>query len=156
MNTETSNAKARAAAPVGEPGAIASGPSAHPNPVKPPNDSRCQHRFANGKRCRLPGLPSQSGLCLRHFKAKVAAGLPLTPSPSDFEDLSPELFPELAGPGSAMPLNKFLTRLLVLVIQGRITPRRAGVLCYLANQLLQTSSRSSPKSGASPRSPCSI
>ena len=39
---------------------------------------RCLHRFANGKRCRQPGLESQSGLCSHHFRlSSVARGLPV-------------------------------------------------------------------------------
>ena len=39
---------------------------------------RCLHRFANGKRCRKPGLEPQSGLCSHHFRlSSVARGLPV-------------------------------------------------------------------------------
>ncbi len=106
------------------------------------DSSRCHHRYPNGKRCRLPAAPSQSGLCALHFRFPAPAGLALLPSPSDFEDLSADLLPESEG---STPISKFLSRLLVLVTKGRITPRRAAVLAYLTNQLAH-----SPRSAAAP------
>src|SRR5712692_12002380 len=59
--------------------------------VTPQSDSlRCRHHFSNGKRCRLPGLASQSGLCSRHFLPLVAAS---PQYPNDFTDLSEDLLP---------------------------------------------------------------
>jgi hypothetical protein len=104
----------------------------------PPPDSRYQHRYDNGKRCRLPGLESQSGLCFRHFRLKVAAALP--PSLSDSDDLSADLLPELSEFSSGDDILKFLARLLVLVTKGRVSPRRASVLAYITNQLLHSHS----------------
>jgi hypothetical protein len=110
---------------------------AHTAPAKD-DSSRCQHRYENGTRCRTPGLPSQSGLCIRHFNLKVASGLPLVPEPSDFEDLSADLLPELSDFDAALRVNQFLSRLLVLVTKGRVTPRRAAVMAYITNQLLHS------------------
>src|SRR6266849_2848586 len=39
---------------------------------------------------------------------------------------------------SALDINKFLARLVVLVTKGRISPRRASVLAYITNQLLHS------------------
>ena len=103
-----------------------------------PTTSRCHYRYPNGRRCTLPGLPACSGLCLRHYNRQVAAGLPLVPSPNDFTDLSADL---LSGPSefcSGDDLRQFLARLLVLVTKGGISPRRAAVLAYIANQLLHS------------------
>jgi hypothetical protein len=102
------------------------------------NPSRCQHGYENGTLCRTPGLPSQSGLCIRHFNLKVASGLPLVPTPSDFEDLSADLLPELSDFDAALSVNQFLSRLLVLVTKGRVTPRRAAVMAYITNQILHS------------------
>src|SRR5215470_6132030 len=99
----------------------------------PTVSSRCAHRFSNGKRCRLPGLESQSGLCPNHFRLSQAGVSPS--SSADSSDLSPELLPELLESSSAVDLRKFLSRLLVLVAQGRISSRRAAVLSYITNQL---------------------
>src|SRR5712692_4631851 len=58
-----------------------------------------------------------------HFRLS-AAGASGRQSPSDSLDLSADLLPELSGSGVRADLRQFLTRLLVLVTQGRVTPRR--------------------------------
>jgi hypothetical protein len=104
--------------------------------LTPQSDSlRCRHRFSNGKRCRLPGLASQSGLCSRHFLPLVAAP---APAQSDSEDLSADLLPELSEFTSGVDIRQFLAHLLILVTRGRISSRRAAVLAYITNQLLHS------------------
>jgi hypothetical protein len=39
---------------------------------------------------------------------------------------------------SAIPINDFLARLLLLLAQQKISPRRAAVLAYITKQLLRT------------------
>ena len=114
------------------------------------DSSRCQHRYCNGKRCRLSGSESQLGLCSHHFRLS-AAGASGRQAPSDSLDLSADLLPELSGSGVRADLRQFLTRLLVT--QGRVTPRRATVLAYITNQLLH--SRRAPTSGTRPATPSS-
>jgi len=46
-------------------------------------------------------------------------------------NLSSELLPELSEFNSAVDINQFLARLLVLVAKGRVSPRRASVLAYV-------------------------
>ena len=101
-----------------------------------PDVPRCQHFYPNGVQCRFRGPQLQSGLCLRHFREKFAAVLP--PSPSDSEDLSADLLPELNEFSSGEDIQKFLARLVVQVTKGRVSPRRAAVLGYLTNQLLHS------------------
>ena len=105
--------------------------AANPSPVS----SRCLHRFSNGKRCRRPGLESQSGLCSYHFHLKSLA---LPPSPNDSTDLSEDLLPGHPQFSSAEDLREFLSRLLILMTKGRVSPRRAAVLAYITNQLLNS------------------
>jgi hypothetical protein len=97
--------------------------------------SRCHHRFPNGKRCRLPGLDSQLGLCLRHFTLSAAADVARKHAHDDSEDFSPELLGSPSELASTIEVKTFLSRLLVLVTSGRISPRRAAVLVYITNQL---------------------
>jgi len=97
--------------------------------------SRCHHRFPNGKRCRLPGLDSQLGLCLRHFTLSAAAGLARKNAHDDSEDFSAELLGHPSELASTLEVKHFLSRLLRLVTSGRISPRRAAVLVYITNQL---------------------
>jgi hypothetical protein len=100
--------------------------------------TRCQHRFANGKRCRNSASQSHFGLCLHHFTVSAAMGASQQLSQNDSTDFSAELIGELTDFESAVAINKFLTNLLTLVSKGRISPRRAAVLAYITNQLLHT------------------
>ena len=102
------------------------------------DSSRCQHRFPNGKRCRLDGSNSHFGLCLHHFTLSAALGASRQQSQSDSVDLSTDLLGQLSEFKCAPDINQFLARLLILVTQGRITPRRASVLAYITNQLLHS------------------
>ena len=103
-----------------------------PTDVKTPelcHPSRfCSHRTRTGRRCRLP-VSENSALCFRH------AGLRETPS-SDADLAS--AFSELGDFRSAVTINEFLSKLLALLVQNRISTRRASVLVYIANQLLRT------------------
>ena len=97
--------------------------------------ARCHHRFHNGKRCRLPGSDSQLGLCLRHFTMSAAAELSRRHAHDDAEDFSAELLGQPSELTSTVQVKQFLSRLLLLVTSGRISPRRAAVLVYITNQL---------------------
>jgi hypothetical protein len=101
-------------------------------------EGRCQHRFANGKRCRNSASQSHFGLCLHHFTVSAAVGASRQQSQSDSVDLSAELLGELSEFESASEINKFLAKLLVQVTKGRVSPRRASVLAYITNQLLHS------------------
>lgn len=100
-----------------------------------PEPSRCHHRFPNGKRCRLPGSDSQLGLCLRHFTLSAAADLSRKHAHDDSQDFSAELLGPPSERATTLEVKQFLSRLLLLVTSGRISPRRAAVLVYITNQL---------------------
>jgi hypothetical protein len=102
------------------------------------DSDRCQHRFANGKRCRSSAFQSHFGLCLHHFTLSAAVGASRQLSQTDSTDLSAELIGELSDFESAVAINKFLTNLLIQVTKGRVSPRRASVLAYITNQLLHS------------------
>jgi hypothetical protein len=92
--------------------------------------TRCTHRFANGKRCRLSASDVDSVFCPLHAKLPenqmepAATAATLTADLKEFR--------------SAIPINDFLARLLLLLAQQKISPRRAAVLAYITNQLLRT------------------
>jgi hypothetical protein len=94
------------------------------NPSTISAESRCAHRFANGKRCRMFAQPG-STVCSRHA-ADTAA------------DLAGTLTTGLGQFTSAEPINQFLSRLLLLLAQDRISPRRGAVMAYTANLLLRS------------------
>ena len=93
-------------------------------------DEKCRHFTPRGRQCRLRAL--RSGLCFRH------AALQLQPSqPADI-DLSADSLIRLDDLQSAEQINQFLAKLLILVVQNRISARRAAVLAYITNQLLHS------------------
>src|SRR3990172_11105593 len=93
---------------------------------KPP---RCQYRSAAGSRCRT--IPSSgSPFCAAH--AKTAA------ERREAEDLASTLTGGLDRFTSAASINQFLSRLLLLLAQDRISPRRGAVLAYTANLILRS------------------
>ncbi len=79
-----------------------------------------------------------SGFCLQHLTESAAIGAGLQQPPDDSLDLSAELVPQLSEFHSAVAINQFLARLLVLVTKRRVSSRRASVLAYITNQLLHS------------------
>ncbi len=53
-------------------------------------------------------------------------------------DTAASLTADLKEFRSAIPINDFLARLLLLLAENKISPRRAAVLAYITNQLLRT------------------
>lgn len=92
--------------------------------------NRCHHQFANGTRCRLPAR-SHSTLCPRHAAAQ--------PDPQIIDtDLSAAFGDEPTDFRSAAEINDFLAKLTSLLIQNRISSRRASVLAYISSLELRT------------------
>jgi hypothetical protein len=94
----------------------------------PNRSSRCEHLTRSGRRCRLTA-PAGSKSCVRH------AAIPQNP---DQDDLTAMLTSGLEKFDSPAAINQFLSRLLLLLAQDRISPRRAAVLAYITNQILRT------------------
>ncbi len=87
--------------------------------------SRCQFRFSNRKRCRM-STHNYASFCPPHAKAH------------QIEATATELTANLDKFKSVAELHDFLSRLLLLLAQNKISPRRAAVLAYITNQLLRT------------------
>jgi hypothetical protein len=102
-------------------------PAAEDPSVQEPK--RCQHRFVNRTRCRLLVSLENPWFCPRH------ADLPQNYRPTD---LTSELFGEPAKLGDLEDLYHFLTTLLYLASEDRISTKRAAVLAYITNQILRT------------------
>ena len=94
------------------------------------NSNRCSHRFPNGMRCRLIGFAGQP-FCPKHTQTV----LPPPPNPAE---IASTLTANLTDFTSAVQINDFLSRLLLLLAQDKISTRRAAVLAYITNQLLRT------------------
>ncbi len=101
------------------------------SPSAPAPAARCHRRTRDGRQCRLRPLPP-GGLCFRHASLQAQVQQPLD------VDLSGEFTAQLAELKSGEQLNDFLGKLLTLVVQNRISVRRAAVLAYITNQLLRT------------------
>ncbi len=94
------------------------------------NPNRCNYRFPNGMRCRLVGFGTQP-FCPKHTQVAV----PPQPDPAE---IASTLTVNLDDFTSAAQINDFLSRLLLLLAQDKISTRRAAVLAYITNQLLRT------------------
>jgi len=94
------------------------------------NSSRCNHRFANGMRCRLLTLGADSSYCANHARR--------VENQRESAGTAASLTADLKEFRSALPINDFLARLLLLLAENKISPRRAAVLAYITNQLLRT------------------
>ena len=92
--------------------------------------SRCLHRYPTGRRCRFPLADTSSFYCERHAY--------LRPPGADPADFALDLVGKLAEFDSAVEINQFLSKLLILLSQDRISPRRAAVLAYISNLLLRS------------------
>jgi hypothetical protein len=99
-------------------------------PIPPCNLSRCLHHYASSRRCRLPLDGSSSYFCLEHAH--------LQPPAPGSGDLSSELVGQLTEFKSALDINHVLSNLLLLISRDRIAPRRASVVAYTCNLLLQS------------------
>ncbi|MBZ5702842.1 MAG: hypothetical protein LAN84_13465 [Acidobacteriia bacterium] len=93
------------------------------------DSSRCRHRTPNG-RCCMSAVDPTGTLCFDHAR--------LAQKGRDAANLAAALAGELTEFKSAVQINDFLSRLLLLLAQNRISPRRAAVLAYITNQLLRT------------------
>jgi hypothetical protein len=93
--------------------------------------NRCSFRLPNGKRCRLLIVDSGFSLCFQHAKLKL--------DQRDLADLSSDLLGgDVTELRTAEQLNALLTRVVRLLAQNRISPRRAAVLTYAASLLLRS------------------
>ena len=104
----------------------------HPadNPISTHQRNRCLHYTASGRRCRLPQVNATSRLCFRHTQLHTRQ-----PDPGDLRSV---LAGDLTEFKSAADINMFLSRLLLLVTQNRISSKRAAVLAAICSLLLRS------------------
>jgi hypothetical protein len=93
------------------------------------NPARCVHFYPNGRRCRLSATTPSSHFCPAHNRLQQNQ-----PEP----EIASTLTANLDDFTSAAQINDFLSRLLLLLAQDKISTRRAAVLAYITNQLLRT------------------
>ncbi|HXL23125.1 MAG TPA: hypothetical protein VOA78_11705 [Candidatus Dormibacteraeota bacterium] len=95
-----------------------------------PTPARCIHRTPAGRRCSAEAVDPQASFCRRHLFGSTRR----YPDPS----LASELLGDLTEFDSAAEVNQFLSRLLRLLAEDRVSPRRAAVMAYTCNLLLHT------------------
>ena len=105
-----------------------------PKPIIINNSARCVHFYPNGRRCRLSTTAPNLHFCPGHAPLLANQHHP-TPDPAE---VASTLTANLDDFTSAAQINNFLSRLLLLLAQDKISTRRAAVLAYITNQLLRT------------------
>ena len=91
---------------------------------------RCSHRTASGRQCRNEARDTHSGLCPLHCTR--AATRFAHPS------IAATLVGQLTEFKSAESVNDFLSRLLLLLAEDRLSPRRGAVMAYTCNLILRS------------------
>ena len=76
-------------------------------------DPKCHHVTLSGRQCRLRAI--RSGLCFRHAALQLQSAQPVD------VDLSADFLGQLDDLQSAEQINQFLAKLLILVVQNRIS-----------------------------------
>ncbi len=100
------------------------------NSVSVNDPGRCQHRTISGKRCRLRVVDSRSGLCFRHASLRTQVA-PAT-------NLRSILAGDITEFEDAHSVNRFLSKLLLLLAEDRVSPRRGATRAYTCNLILRT------------------
>ena len=90
----------------------------------------CSNISPKGRRCRQPVTHLGAPFCRTHSRIRRSRHIeanPLTDLPADLSSLN-----------SYSEVTLFLARVLTLLSENRISPRRAAVLTYIANSILNS------------------
>jgi hypothetical protein len=91
---------------------------------------RCAHLSPAGRQCTQPVCSSDPDYCFTH-KPK----LPPTPSPESL--LAADLTQAAGSLNSPEDVNRVLTKIFLALIEDRISVKKAGILTYLAQNILR-------------------
>ena len=91
-----------------------------------PQRPRCNYKTRSGKPCRYSAAPN-SLYCRDHSSAPQ----------SDQVQLAAELAEAAGNLDSPADVTKVLRRMFLALVSGHITERRAGILCYISQTILQ-------------------
>jgi hypothetical protein len=109
--------------------------TASPAPSVPRGFQRCQARNRDRSQCRLHAQDPATGLCSRHaaLASKYASAI------DDSTNLCLDLFDSENGVlDSTQGINTVLTNVVVLLAQGRLSPRRASVITFALSLMLRS------------------
>jgi hypothetical protein len=104
--------------------------------------ARCQHRTRSGRHCRLAVSDTTSGFCTKHSRAHQKQ--------CETADLAAVLTADISEFKCAGEVHDFLSRLLMLLAQKRISPRHAGVMAYISSLHLRTLTAINRETGEEP------
>ena len=97
----------------------------------------CLHVFKSGRHCRFPVLPTAQ-FCRSHIHLQFALRVQPQVGIHLEIDLTTSFGPHALNFKSASEVNEFLCSLAQLIVENRISARRASVLAYIASLQLRT------------------
>ena len=110
-------------------------PNASPKPIAPRGRQRCHARKRDGKQCRLYVQDTTTGLCTRHAALSRENAVAIDDSTNVALDL---LDSEIGVLDSTNAINIVLTNVVVMLAQGRLSPRRASVITFALSLMLRS------------------
>ena len=93
----------------------------------PPPRPRCQHVSRNGRPCRYLGLSPENPFCKDHVPP---------PPPGTPEELAYTLQRAAADFSSPQDVKNVMAKVFCAMLERRLSPKEAGVLCYIAQTIL--------------------
>jgi hypothetical protein len=117
-------------------------PDATPSEPQSYNHARCVYRFPSGPRCRNPICPEHPQLCtvhLQHSASLQSPGDPQAPPAPPFDDALVAEIASLAGDfSSPEQVSRVMAKIFHSLLHRRISTKEAGMLCYIAQTILQS------------------
>ena len=92
-----------------------------------PPRPRCQHISRNGRPCRYLGLSPENPFCKDHVPP---------PPPGTPEELAYALQRAAADFSSPQDVKNVMAKVFCAMLERRVSPKEAGVLCYIAQTIL--------------------
>jgi hypothetical protein len=92
-----------------------------------PPRPRCQHVSRNGRPCRYLGLSPENPFCKDHVPP---------PPPGTPEELAHALQRAAADFSSPQDVKNVMAKVFCAMLERRISPKEAGILCYIAQTIL--------------------
>ena len=108
----------------------------HAHNAREASQSRCQSINAEGKRCRTPLTDSQPALCTYH--ARQEQRQKTETHAEDPSAIALDLFGHVDNFYTGISINHVIGRILMLLASDRVSPRKAAVLAYTCQLLLQS------------------
>ncbi len=109
--------------------------TASPEPRLPRGSERCRARNRDRSQCRNHVQDLATGLCARHAACVHNSAATIDDSTNISLDL---LDPQMGALDSTHAINIVLTNVVIMLAQGRISPRRASVITFALSLMLRS------------------